>query len=203
MKKLQLLSTIFISIIILSTTSCKKGENDPSFSLKTRKARVTAEWKLTSGQILLETIDGSEYSSSEITYDGSTTTYGTTSTLYSEILKIERDGTFTKIITEGETESSKITTTTTGVWYFISGSKAQDYKNKERVAFETLTTKTESEGQTTSETFTGTQEASIMVLDKLTRTEIIMKIDNSFDNNQTGENKYRETYTGTLTYSKQ
>ena len=37
--------------VVLAATfilpSCKKGENDPFISLKSRDARITAKWKLT------------------------------------------------------------------------------------------------------------------------------------------------------------
>lgn len=37
-------------------TSCKKGENDPFISLRTRKDRVTGDWRLTSGSATLKVI---------------------------------------------------------------------------------------------------------------------------------------------------
>ncbi|SFT67587.1 hypothetical protein SAMN05216474_1718 [Lishizhenia tianjinensis] len=45
MRKLVFLSLAFITS--LTFTSCKKGENDPAISLKSRDARITGEWKLT------------------------------------------------------------------------------------------------------------------------------------------------------------
>lgn len=38
---------VITAIGILSLQSCKKGENDPFLSLKTRDARITGEWELT------------------------------------------------------------------------------------------------------------------------------------------------------------
>ncbi len=66
---------ILASIVITGTGfyGCKKGENDPTISLKSRDGRITAKWKLTK-------IEGSEswtvwvpYSivTTAITYDGS------------------------------------------------------------------------------------------------------------------------------------
>ncbi|MCB0481117.1 MAG: hypothetical protein KDC83_06770 [Flavobacteriales bacterium] len=58
---------ILTFILILGTVaSCKKGENDPLISLKTRKGRLTGEWKMTFA----------EYSTNDTsyTYDGSVLT---------------------------------------------------------------------------------------------------------------------------------
>ncbi|WP_317899213.1 hypothetical protein [Aurantibacillus circumpalustris] len=48
------LKTIFINIILVFILCClsgclKKGENDPSISLKTRTARLSRQWHLTTG----------------------------------------------------------------------------------------------------------------------------------------------------------
>ncbi|MES2836975.1 MAG: hypothetical protein V4667_05595 [Bacteroidota bacterium] len=47
MKKITL-SALAALTIALSITSCKKGEEDPGFTILSRKARVTGEWKVTS-----------------------------------------------------------------------------------------------------------------------------------------------------------
>lgn len=38
--------------IVLFFTECKKGEDDPFFSINSRKARLTGKWKLTGGKAL-------------------------------------------------------------------------------------------------------------------------------------------------------
>lgn len=47
MKKITL-SAIAVLTLAFSITSCKKGENDPALSLKSRKSRVAGEWNVTS-----------------------------------------------------------------------------------------------------------------------------------------------------------
>jgi len=53
-KILIFLSIVFISAITL--TGCKKYEDGPAFSLNTKKARITNQWKLTE-----ETINGAQH----------------------------------------------------------------------------------------------------------------------------------------------
>lgn len=103
-----------ISIIILSVlvipfiiTSCKKGENDPFLSLKSRNARLVGEWKVAESTIT---------SNSSDSYDGGSYTQTTTTTGNETI----NDITYTS--TETETEvyttggySSTTKTTTSGV----------------------------------------------------------------------------------------
>ena len=49
MKK-SLLALVAISVVASGTlSSCKKGENDPFLSLRTRKARLVSDWKLKDG----------------------------------------------------------------------------------------------------------------------------------------------------------
>lgn len=52
MQKINNIQVITIFLILVSTFSaCKKGENDPFFSLKSRKARLVGEWKIAEGNI--------------------------------------------------------------------------------------------------------------------------------------------------------
>ncbi|PBQ33369.1 hypothetical protein CNR22_16810 [Sphingobacteriaceae bacterium] len=50
------LPSLFLFFLI---TSCKKGEDDPAFTLLSRKARVAGEWKLAEGNITLGVKDAS------------------------------------------------------------------------------------------------------------------------------------------------
>lgn len=43
----------FAVLICMQITSCKKGEDDPQVSLKSRKARLERAWKLTEGTMTL------------------------------------------------------------------------------------------------------------------------------------------------------
>ena len=78
------------------TEACKKGENDPAISLKSRKGRLKGEWKLTSGEVIaVFTISGNS-TTTTTTYDGSNETIGSnTPTPYTLSYKFEKDGTYT------------------------------------------------------------------------------------------------------------
>lgn len=100
-----------ISIIILSVlvipfiiTSCKKGENDPFLSLKSRNARLVGDWKVAESTITSNSTDS---------YDGGSYTQNTT-TVGTETIN---DLTYTETETETEiyttTGGSPITTKTT------------------------------------------------------------------------------------------
>ena len=110
-------------------TACKKGENDPFISLKTRKGRITGEWKLVEGTVIeTETIDG-ETGVYQTTYTSSTRVGDDGSTDdYTENLIINRDGTYEEIIVQnGSTIKVK------GNWYFSGKNEEIDLKKKEAV----------------------------------------------------------------------
>lgn len=119
-------SKIVLSILVLvgiSFSACKKSENDPFLSLKTRNARLIGEWELVSSEETIQYTDRFddifiEGSSSRVFENGSLTSKGiTTYTFEDEVitelepetvinythrLQINKDGTFKNSITEGE-----------------------------------------------------------------------------------------------------
>ena len=62
----------------------------------------------------------------------------TSTTTYSETLEIEKDGTYAFSVTEMDT-SFTYSLSGSGIWYWLKGNKELEYKNKERVGFEELT----------------------------------------------------------------
>lgn len=69
---------------VTTVSSCKKGENDPFLSLRSRKARVTGEWKLTKGTVT-ETDNSRGTTNSEVTtYTETTSSSGGFTSQYSE-----------------------------------------------------------------------------------------------------------------------
>jgi hypothetical protein len=58
---------LFIGIIF---GSCKKGENDPAISFKSRDARITAKWKLAKIESTETDLIGGNTMNITITYDG-------------------------------------------------------------------------------------------------------------------------------------
>lgn len=160
MKKTML---AFLAVgLLVATPSCKKGENDPFLSLKSRKARIAGDWLIT-GYDLDRTYtqaDGdtgtnnATMSGDVITYTntftsgGTTTTSTSTTTVNEASYSFTKDGTFTSVwntTNVSVSTSSGFTTTTTtvntttktGDWSFI-GKQKKTYKNKERIVLNTL-----------------------------------------------------------------
>jgi hypothetical protein len=51
--------------------SCKKGDNDPFISFKSRDARITAQWKLTKIEATITDVAGANTTVTVVVYDGS------------------------------------------------------------------------------------------------------------------------------------
>jgi hypothetical protein len=128
MKKLAK-SILLIAAVALVAPACKKGDNDPGLSLKSRASRLAGEWSLDSYTLKTNTTerdsDGDRYvTDSELTLTGnsatskSTTTYtpavGTGSTSTSQLtgtvsdykVTIEKEGTYKRSWTIKNTSSS-------------------------------------------------------------------------------------------------
>ncbi|WP_066759457.1 hypothetical protein [Crocinitomix algicola] len=146
--------------LLMATPSCKKGENDPFLSLKSRKSRLAGEYTMaswymnsdteytnSSEKMTLDINDGS--GSRTIIYDsdsGDPTTTVAAVTVNSEEFVVEKDGTWSRkmVITYKYTRDGDgffvddrdyvdvVTSEETGTWSFLGG-QSEDYKNKERV----------------------------------------------------------------------
>lgn len=115
-------------------SACKKGENDPFLSLKSRTARITGEWKLTSSSSSSTYVYNGPImntsNTSSSSYDGTTMTEtdnGSTSTYsYTMTLTIEKDGSYKVVeISNGSTS------TYNGNWWWENSGK-----DKVRIAFD-------------------------------------------------------------------
>lgn len=202
MKKLIILSIGAIALIT-SISSCKKGENDPALSLKSRKARLAGEWTVTKeegtststdvntgGGATVTTVtngtstyDGTNYSSTSTSTTTSSmggtpmTNTSTNSSVYTTNYTFEKDGTF-KLETIYSTSST--TETYEGTWAFLGKSKTIDLKNKEAVALTVLKYTETSGGVTVTETVTGFDQSYIMLIDQLKSKEIIFMNESSY-----------------------
>ena len=152
---------IFVaSIAIICTTfnSCKKGDEDPFFSLASRKARISGEWQLSSSESKSEDGTYSSFGDGEgmvsTTIIPSLKTIVSTSKFIDNSYTINKDGTWSRhidaeITTEIENHSfsksygkSNHVLNSSGTWTFLGKLKGE-YKNKERVLFTTLATEDE------------------------------------------------------------
>jgi hypothetical protein len=177
MKKSFRLLTIIIALSTVFLDGCKKGENDPAVSLKSRKSRATGTWKLASGTLTSSGFTG--------TFDGSTVTVLGMSSTYTLEMVLEKDGTFKRTINDDGDISIE-----TGTWDFNSG--VGEAKKKELILLSTLTYTEDG----TTETYSGS-EVSIesLPIDELRSKKMVIVLDGSANNGST-----TSTTTGTMTF---
>lgn len=203
-----MLATVFVG--------CKKGENDPTLSLLSRKARISGIWELTSASYTeIEDDNKGEITTTVYTYDGSnlTETVNGDGVTYpfSEKITIDKEGTFKMETTESHTyedwngDSYTVLTnnTTDGVWYFVGGNSELDVKNKERVEFlvqsTTYSSSTGGDSYSSTQTYSGKSNVynHLLLLDKLAKKELVTLFDFEYSD---GEDT--ESVSGTKTYTK-
>lgn len=129
MKKANSLLLI-LTLILLSSlnTSCKKGNEDPALSFRSRKTRLANDWKLRSGSVIIKTFPptGGSYQTN-ITYSEggfynvSRTDGFTDKGNYEIELRIFKDGRFSKEHNETPTGQTRGTSTEEGTWHFSGG----------------------------------------------------------------------------------
>lgn len=133
MKKATSILTAIVMVAALSTTmnGCKKGENDPLISLKSRDGRITGIWELTTvdgTDTDISTFSGSTSTTiTKISYDGNiwteTTTFtglpsNTEASSYDFEITIEKDGTYSSTEVEDGDKSEE-----TGSWWWLDSKK--------------------------------------------------------------------------------
>ncbi|MDP2387535.1 MAG: hypothetical protein Q8M29_14255 [Bacteroidota bacterium] len=141
---MKIKNQIFLFVLtILFVASCKKGEEDPTFSFRTRKNRVVGDWKLKSGKSTYEETgsngavsysDGFIYSESGYTY---TTGTGWSTQVYagshSYKLEFSKDGTVASTETlDGQAITNK------GLWDFNVGVGEVKAKEEINVRYESV-----------------------------------------------------------------
>ena len=129
-------------VIAGSFSGCKKGENDPFLSLRSRKSRLEGNWVIVKEEVSETNINGSTTEIMQSVYDGkmkvttTTTTVGALSTTVIDTVKytvnfdIKKDGNY-KIIATNENKIDIVTTE--GTWLFLGKSKLNGLKNKEAI----------------------------------------------------------------------
>jgi hypothetical protein len=180
MKKLLFLAAGAL-VLSANLSSCKKGENDPFLSLKSRKARVAGEWTVTKYERISSSVDAAdpeENYSSTASYDGTTATGTYTSSLgttpstpytYTESYTFEKDGTFTKTRVEG-TETEVIS----GNWIFLGKNKNADLAKKEAIMLSYNSYVVTEGGASDTETSNGYSDTETFLIDQLKSKEMIL-----------------------------
>lgn len=132
----------FLALILLGMSllfsSCRKGEDDPFLSFRSRNARLSGDWKLDAAKFRREDKLDQKIVATTYTFEGNVMTgvqsqlgfpnYIGTST-YREFVTFEKDGTYNmKIISDSENS------TTSGNWMWLYENDEIDLANKEAVA---------------------------------------------------------------------
>jgi hypothetical protein len=136
MKKILLITAFLISIIAISI-SCKKGANDPFFSIRSRDSRIVGIWKIHGISIdsTVTTISSLKDESSTFhttySYDSlrifSAPNGNTRDSVYKEILTINEDGTFTDSISSKKNGATIFKLRVVkNEWYWTTDKKNKD-----------------------------------------------------------------------------
>ncbi|MBU2019467.1 MAG: hypothetical protein KJ941_07470 [Bacteroidetes bacterium] len=213
---------LFISLITMTFNGCKKGENDPSFSLLSRKARLTGQWEMTTMESTVVTSKTGSNNISTTTQsfaDGKlTTTYTDTNgtqTLtrrYVTNYEFQKNGKFNILIEDYyETGTKRTEQNIAGTWFFNTKNKELEQKNKEFVSMNITSNKTISyyENGTAfnidlNANF-GLSELSSIQLNRLTNKELILTLDEAISTQfGTGNNASTSFHTkiGVQTFTK-
>jgi hypothetical protein len=124
------LFVLFGSLIWMS--ACKKGDNDPALSLRSRSARVVGDWKLHSGTYSFSQPFSADlndtYTDSQVIRDSAgIKVYHA----FTWDISFENDGTYTSVKKETAPGGVMETETVKGTWHFTLKNKIDDAKNKE------------------------------------------------------------------------
>jgi hypothetical protein len=207
----------FAALLVASSiTSCKKGENDPGLSFRSRKARLAGEWKMVSGEIKTTSIDitggtttttittttltDTQMTESTSVNGGTPTTSTATITEWS--FNIDKAGTYkmTQTLADGSNWTS--TDITEGEWVFLGKNKTAELKNKEAIALNTTSSSNSFTfgGTTSSSSYTedGWGSVEIWTIDQLKNKEMILKGTYKHTDGDDGDSETTE-YTITFT----
>jgi len=176
--KLSILSLVMITTALF--TGCKKGENDPFLSLRSRKARVVGEWKLNKGTIKSTGTGGTETTTYGENSGTITDNLGTDNFTYSMEYTFKNDGTYTYSYTETYTGDTPSIEKAEGRWSFVGKNKSADVKNKESILLTTTSSSYSYDGSTSSDTESNPTDGTIFEMDWLSHDIMAVKSTNKY-----------------------
>lgn len=156
----KIINLLLFVVLIGTLTECRKGEDDPLISLRSRKARVVGEWTLTSGTEKTTFVSGNPSTTNNTDYQYTQDTYVRNSSTVSQSGSTSSSSSgffYYKITFRSNGEYSLIKqrgssiTNESGDWNFTKG--VGEYKRKEQIA---LVPKTNSSSITNSREVTRT-----------------------------------------------
>jgi hypothetical protein len=178
MKQVTWKLALLLLTAVVTLQGCKKGENDPFLSLRSRDARITGEWELMKMETSIrikytsesssasEIIETTSFNGTHLTFTGKVyhmsgpvdTTYTNS---YNYVLVIEKDGNLTTTtIEKGNTSEYS------GNWWWLNGKK-----KKTRIAFK--------------------DDANSFEIDQLKNNELILKKELTSYETNTYETSYK------------
>jgi hypothetical protein len=215
MKKLIILSLAAIALMA-NLSSCKKGENDPFLSLKSRKARVVGDWtvtmeegksqdisKISFGGVTVttttnetSTYNGTLFTSTSVTTSsaGGNPLENTYNDVYTQSYTFEKDGSFSlETVYTGQNYTEKME----GTWAFVGKSKTAELKNKEAIALSVTKYSDIDNGVTTTYSATGFDDSIIIAIDRLKNKEMVFIQESTYSepNGDTGSSSLTTTLT--------
>lgn len=106
-----------VALAIPTFTGCKKGENDPGISVKSRDSRISGVWKLTGGSIAIN-----ESSKSELKFDNSDC-----DEVIAEDFSADFSNNETYTFADGSFGWTEVSETSDDIWYYSGGSSFQSW----------------------------------------------------------------------------
>ena len=173
-----------IALLIPVLNSCKKGDEDPFFSIYSRKHRLCHDWKFSNYKKILQ------HNDSIISYefDGASMKkiIGTQFYYFAATMQISFDKNGTYIWEENiSNDTSVYSYTEEGSWYFTGGGDDSDTKYKELLAMQktkiTETLQTDGSTTTTNYSGSGNLDAIVYKIIKLANQEV--KLESEIETN--------------------
>ncbi len=128
--------SIFFGALVLglSVSGCKKGEEDPFLSLKSRTARLAGDWKLVEGT-MTETDEDGTYTTT--ISESQWVTTGPADYSNTQMINIDftfdKNGTYVQTIVSTSDNLSS-TSVNEGAWFWLGKNKEEELKKKEAIA---------------------------------------------------------------------
>lgn len=164
----------------LMLTSCKKGEEDPALSLRSRYARVVGDWKLHSGNVAyyapFQDDRKETYTDSQIVYDSAgVKKYHA----FTWDFSFENDGTFTSVKKETAPGGLEEVETVKGRWQFTLKNEKDDLKNREGILLSITHYALSSGGALSTFETKNPVVGELWMLERLSHHEFTIRVDQS------------------------
>lgn len=194
----NIVKLILFAFIITNLASCKKGEDDPFLSVRTRKSRVVGDWTVKSGTMVYSYSNQNSSSSDNVTFSGIAYTDVSSSTYNNTTTSVTNTGTFSykiNFVKDGSFKMTQVfdgsTYITNGFWNFTSG--IGKLKNKEQIVLN-VTSQVDGNSGNTS-VFTGNKSTMTFNIRELRNKKMVLTSeDTSVDTGTTNSTKEEYTF---------